>query len=164
MSNTGPALSSDHSVPAQNRPQVVEPIVVVCLAAGLLLVSVPFVELLAVWIPQLTLLALYSGTLALLDTRLTGTARRALVAVAAALVFAAVGILFALSAGYDVLLGDNKLIFTLPYAIGAGIAGGTWVARPGTRFGGIFMRAFEGVAATLVLYGGLGIVSVALRS
>lgn len=164
MHDTGSALPSDKAVLADRRTGGVEITVVVCLAITLLLVSVPFIELTIVWIPQLVLLALFSGVLAMLDRRLVGTTPRATVATVAALAIAGVGIISALGAGRDSVFANNQLIFTLPYTVGAGLTGGTWVARPGTHFGRLLMRAFEGMATTIVVYGGAGMLLVALRS
>ena len=164
MNDTGSALRSGKAVSDARHAGGMEAAIVVCLAILLLLVSVPFIELTVVWIPQLILLALFSGTLAMVEPRVVGTRPRALAATIAALALAGVGVILALSAGYTTLITDNQLIFTLPFTIGAGVAGGTWVARPGTSFGNIVMRAFEGMATTIVLYGGLGLLFTAIRT
>ena len=164
MNDTGSALPSGKAVSAGRRSGVVEAVIVVCLAIVLLLVSVPFIELTIVWIPQLILLALFSGALAMLDSRFAGTTSRAVAATIAALVVAGVGLATAFGSGRGPVITDNQLIFTLPFTIGAGVAGGTWVARPGTPFGLIVMRAFEGMATTIVFYVGSGVLLSAIRS
>ena len=134
----------------------------VCLGAAYALLSLPFPELALIYAPQLVLLAFLAGTLALLDARFPEARARAIVAIAASLAFGAIGVAFMWSTSLK--FSGIEWVLALPYAIGAGVTAGTWVARPGSRLPRLLLRAFEAGTGPVVLYAAAGLLIVATRT
>lgn len=162
MNDNGSVLPSQHPAYAREPVGTAEAAFAIGLAIAFFWVSLPLPELLLISIPQLVLLAVLAGALGALDSRISGARERALTATVVALILGVLGLALMRLSGFHLLY--TEWLLAVPYCVGAGLACGTWVARPGTRFPRLLLRGFEAAAAAVVAYALVGLLLVFARS
>ena len=162
MSDNYSTLPSRQTAYPGQSVGIQEAVFAICLGIALLVVSLPFPELLLIYVPQLAMLAVLAGTLSALGPHVLAIRQRVLVALAAALVMGVIGLVIMRFSGFQPWAAEWLL--ALPYAIGAGLACGTWVARRDSRFSRLYLRAFEAGMSAVVLYALTGLLLVTIRS
>ena len=162
MSDNYSTLPSRQTAYPGQSVGIPEAVFAICLGIALLVVSLPFPELLLIYVPQLAMPAVLAGSLSALGPHVPATRQRVFAALAAALAVGIMGLALMRFSGLSPMAAEWLL--ALPYAIGAGLACGTWVARRGTRFSQLYLRAFEAGMSAIVLYALTGLLLVTIRS